>query len=154
MSDKFEIANESRNAALSVEVDGTDYLADLTAATVAYCSLSPETDEERKQLYNAVNNPAHRLSEMIGKVISVKHIYCEVVPLVNEKTGDVTKAPRIVFFGDDGESYTCVSVGIFGAVKKVFAIYGTPDTWDKPLRFEVRQIEKGSGKRLLSLNIV
>ena len=153
MSEKFEITNENRNA-VAVEMDGTDFLADLTAATVAYCSLSPETDDEKKQLYNAVNNPAHRLSEMIGKTIRVQHIYCEVVPLLDEKTGEVTKAPRIVLFGDDGESYTCVSVGIFGAIKKVFAIYGTPETWTAPLTFEVKQIERGNGKRLLSLNII
>ena len=153
MSEKFEITNEDRKA-VSVEMDGSNFLADLTAATVAYCDFVPDTAEGKKQLYNAVNSPTHRLSEMIGKTISVEHIYCEVVPLLDEKTGEVTKAPRIVLFGADGESYTCVSVGIFGAIKKVFAIYGTPETWAEPLTFEVRQIERGNGKRLLSLNIV
>lgn len=148
---EFDMTTRENNAAISM--DGTDFIADLTKAEIAYCSLVPETEEERKQLFNAINQPAHKLSEMIGKVITICNVYCETIQMVSEKTGEVVTAPRIVLFDDQGNSYQCVSIGIFGALKKVFQIFGAPDTWQNPLQFEVKQLEKGA-KRLLSLNLV
>jgi hypothetical protein len=135
-------------------VDGAEMLVDLTTAQTSYCSLTPETDEQRKSLYNAVNAPAHRLSEYIGKQITVSDVYVEVVQMTDERTGEVTQAPRIVLFDQGGESWACVSTGVFGSLKKLFAIFGTPDAWNAPLTLEVRQIERGNGKRLLTLAAV
>ena len=147
MNENYEIQNATQSREI---VDGRDMLVDLTTAETCYCSLTPQTDEERKALYNAVNAPSHRLSEYIGQEIRVSDVYVEIVKLTNENTGEVTEAPRIVLFGD-GESWTCTSTGIFGALKKLFAVFGTPDTWHEPLTLRVKQIERGNGKRLLTL---
>lgn len=135
-------------------VDGAAMLVDLTTAQTSYCSLAPTSDEERKALYNAVNAPEHRLSEYIGKQITVSDVYVEVVQMTNETTGEVTQAPRIVLFDKTGESWACVSTGVFGALKKLFAVFGTPETWANPITLEVRQIERGNGKRILTLTAV
>lgn len=144
-------ANTAPQTPATVTVDGAEMLVDLTTAQTCYCSLTPETPEQQKGLYNAVNAPAHRLSEYIGKQITVSDVYVEVVTITNPDTGEVQKAPRIVLFNAKGESWTCVSAGVFGALKKLFAIFGTPDAWAKPLTLEVKQIERGNGRRLLSL---
>lgn len=155
MSEKFEMTNTERdNTTAVVQIDGADFIADLTTAETAYCSLAPETIEEKTRLFNAINQPAAKLSDMIGKQIEVSDVFCEVIQCVNEKTGEVTKAPRIILFDNNGNSYSCVSVGIFGSLKKIFAIFGEPREWEAPLRFEVRQIERGGGKRILSLNLI
>lgn len=142
----FEIQNKQHREI----VDGAEMLVDLQTAETCYCSMTPATQEERKALYNAVNAPTHRLSEYIGQEIRVSDVYVEIVTLTNEATGEVTKAPRIVLFGD-GESWTCTSTGIFGALKKLFGVFGTPDTWGEPLTLRVKQIERGNGKRLLTM---
>ena len=149
---EFEMT--TRDSAAVVQMDGTDFIADLTTAETAYCSLAPETPEEKARLFNAINQPSSRLSDMIGKEIEVSDVFCEVVQLISQSTGEVTKAPRIILFDKNGNSYSCVSIGIFGSLKKIFTIFGEPSTWPAPLKFEVKQIERGGGKRILSLNLI
>lgn len=149
MSENFEITNSPNHS--RELVDGAEMLVDLQTAQTSYCSMTPETDEERKALYNAVNAPAHRLSEFIGQDITISDVYVEIVNVTNEQTGEVSQAPRIVLFDGDGNSWSCTSTGVFGALKKLFAVFGTPDTWGAPLTLRVKQIERGNGRRLLTL---
>lgn len=116
-----------------------------------YCSFNATTPEERAQLFEIMNNPAERLADNINKTIYVKDVYCEIVDCVNEETGEVTKAPRVVLIDKDNVGYQAVSTGIFSAVKKLFMIYGQP-TWEKPIPIEIKQIKKGK-KSLLTFNI-
>lgn len=116
-----------------------------------YCSFDATTPEEKAQLFEIMNNPAERLADNINKTIYVKDVYCEIVDCVNEETGEVTKAPRVVLIDKDNVGYQAVSTGIFSAVKKLFMIYGQP-TWEKPIPIEIKQIKKGK-KSLLTFNI-
>lgn len=116
-----------------------------------YCSFDATTPEEKAQLFEIMNNPAERLADNINKTIHVKDVYCEIVDCVNEETGEVTKAPRVVLIDKDNVGYQAVSTGIFSAVKKLFMIYGQP-TWEKPIPIEIKQIKKGK-KSLLTFNI-
>lgn len=145
-NEKYEITNQPKTEM----VDGAEMLVDLTTAQTSYCSMTPTTDEERKALYNAVNAPAHRLSDAIGEEITVTDVFCEVVDIINQETGEVSKCPRIVLFSGE-ESWACVSAGVFGSLKKLFSVFGTPDTWESPLTLKVKQIERGGGKRILTL---
>jgi hypothetical protein len=130
-----------------------EYSNDLKNAEMsAYCSIEPKTEEEAILIYNASNNPDKRLKDCIGEIISVKDVYCETVELENEQTGELSRSPRIVLIDDKGVSYTCVSFGIFNALKKLMAIFGTP-TWEKPLKLKVKQISKGT-RNLLTLELV
>lgn len=152
-----EFAIQPREAAVpaqSVEsVDGYDMIVDLTTAVSSYCSFEPKTDAERVQLFNAVSNPSAKLSSMIGKKIDLVNVYVEIVDITNTETGEVQRAPRIIFFDKNGASFSCVSKGIFGACKKLFSVFGTPDTWTKPIPLEVKQLEKGT-KRILIFEII
>lgn len=116
-----------------------------------YCSFNATTPEEKAQLFEIMNNPAERLADNINKTIYVKDVYCEIVDCVNEETGEVTKAPRVVLIDKNNVGYQAVSTGIFSAVKKLFMIYGQP-TWEKPIPIEIKQIKKGK-KSLLTFNI-
>lgn len=152
-----EFAIQPREAAVpaqSVEsVDGYDMIVDLTTAVSSYCSFQPQTDAERVALFNAVSNPSAKLSSMIGKEINLINVYVEVVDITNTETGEVQKAPRIIFFDKSGASYSCVSKGVFGACKKLFSVFGTPEHWANPLPLEVKQLEKGT-KRILTFEII
>ena len=150
-NDEFSLATRETNAIETV--DGAEMIVDLTSAVTSYCSLVPKTDEERAALYNATSNPSAKLSSMIGKTITLENVYVEICEMVNAKTGEVEKAPRIIFFDKSGASYACISKGVFGALKKLFSIFGTPEQWTRPLPLEVKQIEKGE-KRILTFEIV
>lgn len=116
-----------------------------------YCSFEAKTVEEQAQLFEIMNNPAERLADNINKTIYVKDVYCEIVDCVNEETGEVTKAPRVVLIDKNNVGYQAVSTGIFSAVKKLFMIFGEP-TWTEPIPIEIKQIKKGK-KSLLTFNI-
>ena len=60
--------------------------------------------------------------------------------------------PRIVLIDDKGVAYVSVSLGIFGAVKKLIQVYGMP-TWSEPLPIIVKQKTKGVNT-LLTLDVV
>ena len=124
------------------------YVTDLNSGTLAfYTSMKGNTDEEKAKLFNAMNNPDHRISDMIGKTITVKDVFVEEVEMVNEETGEIVKAPRIVVIDVKGESYQAVSVGVMSAFKKLFQLFGAP-TWEKGIPLEVRQLKKGKNNIL------
>ncbi len=133
--------------------DDTNFIVDLTSATRAYCSMTAQTPEEQADLYTAMNAPDKRISECIGDVIELRDVYVESVRCANEETGEVQQAPRIVLIAADGTSYQCVSRGIFGALKKLFTVYGEPMNWSAPIRVKLRQIPLGK-RSVLTLDVV
>lgn len=130
---------------------GFDISVDMTSAQLSFSSLKAETDEEKANLFNAINNPEKRLADCINMKIKAKDLYIEVVNCTNEETGEVTACPRIVIIDEKGVSYQAVSLGIYSALKKVIQIFGAP-TWEKAITLEVKQVTKGT-RKMLTLNI-
>lgn len=125
-------------------------------ATTAYSSISATNVEEKKRLVNAMNNPTHKLSDMINKTILMKDIYAEPIELTDSDTGEMYDAVRVVILDTDGNSYQSVSKGIYNSLSKIMAIMGAP-TWEDGLAVEVKSITKGSGKdirNILTLKLV
>lgn len=143
---------ENTNTALMINDDnGNSMEAQLTTAIPAYCSMSAKTPAEKAALYNLINNPDKRLADMINLTIKAKHLYAEMVDLVDTATGEVKSCPRILIIDENNVSYACVSVGVFGALKKLTAIFGTPE-WSPSIPLKVRSITKGS-RSILTLDI-
>lgn len=145
-------ATVAENAPI-VNDDAPNFIVDLTSRQTSYCSLNAETPEEKKALFNAQNNSAKRLADCINETIAVKHVFVEVVNCINKETGEVNVCPRIVLIDDNGIGYACVSLGIFGAVKKLFYVFGEPLTWESPVTIKVKQITKDT-KKMLSFDVV
>lgn len=112
--------------------------------TQAFCSIDAVDRETKAIVFNAANNPDHKVKDFVNKTIDVKDIYAEIIEIVNEETGEITKVPRIVLIDDTGLAYECVSVGMYAAIRKIVAIYGAP-TWEPPLTVTVRQKSVGKG---------
>lgn len=113
----------------------------------AFCSINEDSLEAKKLVYNASNNPTHKIDDYINKEIALKDVFVEIIELVNENTGELEQAPRIVLIDDKGESYQCVSTGIFGSLKKLMAIFGEP-TWEEPIHVVVKQVKVKRGTML------
>lgn len=114
-------------------------VADLTSATLSYCSLTPSTVEEKKALFTAMNNPTARLEEKINVPLTITDIYVETVNFIDEKTGEIEVAPRIVLIDVNGESYGCCSMGVFGSLKKLIQVFGEP-TWEDGVEVVATQV--------------
>lgn len=110
----------------------------------AVCSIDAVDPETKAIVFNAANNPDHKVKDYVNKTINVKDIYAEIIEIVSEETGEVIKVPRIVLIDADGLSFECVSVGMYSAIRKLVAIYGAP-TWEPPLTVTVKQKSVGKG---------
>lgn len=119
----------------------------------SWASFKVETKEEKIMVYNGISNPDKKLADCIGMTVMVKDIYVEMSTMVNKETGETDIAPRIVLFDKDGHSFQAVSFGIFNALKRIFDIFGTPETWEGPLGMRVKQITTGKNK-MLTIEIV
>ena len=110
----------------------------------AFCSIDAVDPETKAIVFNAANNPDHKVKDFVNKTINVKDIYAEIIEIANEETGEITKVPRIVLIDAAGLAYECVSVGMYSAIRKLVAIYGAP-TWEPPLTVTVKQKSVGKG---------
>lgn len=138
---------EVHNPAPAVFMDDDKFIADLTTRKTSYCSMAAETAEDKAKLFAAMNNPEKRLGDCINQTIYAKDLYCEVVDCMNRETGEVNSAPRIVIIDKDGIGYQAVSLGVYGAIKKLISVFGAP-TWETPIPLTVKQITRGTNKML------
>lgn len=150
-----EIVEPVQNVPMNIYALDEDerMIADLTERQVSYCSMKAETPEEKVALYNAQNNPEKRLKDEVNEVIAVKDLYVEAVKIVNQDTGESSMCPRIVIIDKDNVGHTCVSFGVYSAIKRIIKIFGEP-TYGKPINVKVRQISKGNNRNPLTLDIV
>lgn len=115
--------------------------------TSMFCSIQGGTHESKVAVFNASNNPDHKVGDYINKVIVVKDVLAELIEVTNDETGEVEVTPRVVLIDANGESYQAVSKGIFNALKKAIAIFGAP-TWDEGLSCLIKQVSVGKGSML------
>ena len=102
--------------------EGTNFIVNLKSASTSYCSLNVNTQKEKEHLFNIISSPTDRISNMINEIIELKDLYVETVELTNEETGEISFAPRTILIDKNGNSFECVSIGIFSALKKLFQI--------------------------------
>lgn len=142
------MSNELMNA------NGNDIMAanEVMETGVSYSSMNLKDHDQAVAFYNAVTNPTGKLKEHINETLNLVHVFVEPVE-VKREDGTTNIAPRIVLVTDAGESYSCVSVGVYAALKRIFSLFGTPDTWSKPLPIKpvLQATKKG---QVLSIQLV
>lgn len=127
--------------------------------TPVYCSLVANTRAEKAVLYNAVENPSHKLSEFINKEIEFVNVHMEKIQLMEKdengnETGVIHDCVKTVLITPSGEGIICNSNGIVRSLYSLFSIFGTPETWgDEPMKVIVKQIETPKG-RTFKLEVV
>ena len=118
-----------------------------------YCSKEAKTDEEKKDLFNALESCDALLNDCVGQEINLKDVYCEEKEVLDEETGETRKKYRTIHFDVSGQTYATGSYGIFNIMKKIFAIYGMP-TWENGIKVKVTKRPIGNGKTSLTLTLV
>lgn len=142
------MANELMNA------NGNAIMAanEVMETGVGYSSMNVQDHDQAVAFYNAVTNPTGKLKEHINETLNLVHVSVEPIE-VKREDGTATIAPRIVLVTDDGESYSSVSVGVYAALKRIFVLFGTPDTWKNPMPIKpvLQATKKG---QVLSIQLV
>lgn len=114
---------------------------------MSYSSISTDSAEGKARLYNAASNPTHKLKDNVNTRILMRDVVVELA-VVNNEDGEQVPAPRVVIIDDDGDSYASVSVGLYNSLKRLFALFGTPDMWDAPLPIIPKLVSTKKGQVL------
>lgn len=119
-----------------------------------YCSMICKSNEERKNLFNALEKADVLLNDVVGTELNLKDVYLHKYTKLNEETGEVENKCRVLLFDDKGQTYATGSFGIFNIIGRIFEVFGTPNEWEEPLRVKVIKKEIGNNKKMLSLEIM
>lgn len=118
-----------------------------------YCSKVVQKEEDKKDLFNALETCDALLNDCVGQEINIKDVYCEEREVTDEDTGEIKKKYRTILFDVSGQTYATGSYGIFNIMRKLFTIYGMP-TWENGVKVKVSKRPIGNGKSTLTLTLV
>lgn len=136
------------------ENNGAMKVSDVMNTGVGYTDMNLTDRNVAVVFYNATSNPVNKLKEHVNEVLNLVHVSVECVEVCkDDEPEDKVVAPRIVLITDDGQSYGCVSVGVYQSLKRMFTLLGTPDTWTEPVKIKPVLISTKKGQ-VLSLNLV
>ena len=119
-----------------------------------YCSKITESEEDKKELFNALESCDVLLNDCIGQEIEIKDIYVEEKQVIDIVTGELKTKYRTILFDKSGQTYATGSYGIYNVLKKIVQIYGLPTNWKNPLKVKVVKRPIGNGKQSLTLTLV
>ena len=155
--EEFSLAEIEKQEVADMFGPGFDLAADLTEQRTSYCSFEAQDDKSRALLFNLTNQTPESVGDHIGEEIDVTDVYIEILQIqsTDDITGEVTRkrVPRVVLITKDGKGYGAVSIGIYKAVKTMFAYFGQPGVWEQPRRLKLRQINRGE-RRLLTFDVL
>ncbi len=121
-----------------------------------YTSVSANTIEEKKKIYNALESCDCLLNDIVGTEINIKDFYIEENTkeeiLDNGDTKQVVKF-RTILFDTEGKTYATGSYGIYNSLRKICAVFGYP-TWEEGLLVRVEKKPIGNGRSELTLVLV
>lgn len=112
-----------------------------------FMSFKPETTEDKVALYNALNSPDFKVSDMINKNIKIRDAVLRQVDMVDEDTGEVQSAVRSIIIDTDGKTYSATSTGVYNSLRNINAVFGTLH-FDDGLKVVVQQIQTKKGSTL------
>ena len=119
-----------------------------------YCSIPNDgTRAAQVKIYNAVNNKGDALDDHKGEVLGIVDIAAHPVSIVDENTGEVVEALRVVMIDKNGKNYDAVSQGIASSLNKIFSIVGQP-SYNPPLRLKVVEQKTRKGFKTNTIELV
>lgn len=119
-----------------------------------YCSKEVVTEQDKKDLFNALESCDVLLNDCVGNTLIIKDIYIEEKQVIDEETGELKTKYRTILFDEAGQTYATGSYGIYNVLRKIVQVYGLPTTWEKGLEVKVSKRPIGNGKQSLTLLIV
>lgn len=144
MADFTEIATRSEEFDLQ-QKEAASIVNGVSSEVGMYCSFSAEGPDDRKRLFNALSTDGLPLAENTGKELCLCDVAIQPVNLENAD-GSSSVCPRISLFTANGDVYSATSWGLYKALQRIYALYGTLhfDT-DNPLVIEAVRVKTKKG---------
>lgn len=119
----------------------------------SYGDLQALSAKDRARVVRLLQEPGEPLSAFIGQQITVEHVLVHNIELLNEETGELEEASRLVVIAPDGTAYSCVSEGIRRSIGLLAQVYGMPP-WKGGMKVMVKQLTTRRGRRTFVLTPV
>lgn len=114
-------------------------------------SLTLSTIEDKKKMFNAMNATDFSLSDHLDEPLHVVDYLihdCEIA----DDNGEKQDTKRLVFFDEDGKTYSTVSNSAYDSFGKIVTIFGEPSEWNGEIA--IKATEKKSRKyKFISLEV-
>lgn len=111
-----------------------------------FVSFRAEDIKSKVRLFNAMNQPKYKVSDMINKKIKLKDVILMNVTMEGED-GEQETGIRSVLIDADGNAYNATSNGIFSSLTNLYMIFGTLH-FEDPLEILISQIPTKRGSTL------
>ena len=114
--------------------------------TNQFVSFRAEDMKSKVRLFNAMNQPKYKVSDMINKKIKLKDVILMNVTMEGED-GEQDTGIRSVLIDDYGNAYNENSNGILSSLTNLYMIFGTLH-FEDPLEILISQIPTKRGSTL------
>lgn len=112
--------------------------------------IDTSTFEGKVKLYNALQS-AEKLSDHLNEPLHMVNAVALSVKVSDEITGEVSNSSRVIIVTDDDKSYAATSPTLLSGLNTMFGVFGTPDTWKKPLAIKVVERRSRRGYKFYSI---
>lgn len=145
-TDFVEQLNEETALSVAERVSESIITGMANASCAMFSSFEPDTREEKAALLNATND-GKPLMDNCGKTIALVDVVVMPVEVINDDDTAAT-CPRVSLLTADGTVYTAVSWGVYKALQKIYAVYGTLHFADEPLVVEAKRVKTKKGQTI------
>ena len=114
--------------------------------------FNTDTMDGKMALYNAMQT-ADKVDEHLNEPLHVTNVLAQAIEVANQETGEINSSTRVVIHAEEGD-FAAASPTLAHAFGKLFAIFGTPDTWDHPLVLRVVEKKSRRGDMFFDLELV
>lgn len=112
--------------------------------------IDTSTFEGKVKLYSALQN-AEKLSDHLNEPLHMVNAVAQSVQVTDEQTGEMTSTARVIIVTDDDKAYSATSPTLLAGLNTMFGIFGTPNTWEKPIAIKVVERRSRRGYKFYSI---
>lgn len=112
--------------------------------------IDTSTFEGKVKLYSALRN-AEKLSDHLNEPLHMVNAVAQSVQVTDEQTGEISNSARVIIVTDDDKAYSATSPTLLASLNTMFGIFGTPNTWGKPLAIKVVEHRSRRGYKFYSI---
>lgn len=130
--------------------NGDNFSANGTNAVSHFFDTS--SMDSKMALYNAMQT-ADKVDEHLNEPLHVTNVLAQAIEVANQETGEINPSTRVVIHAEEGD-FAATSPTLAHAFGNLFAIFGTPNTWDQPLVLKVVERKSRRGYKFFDLELV
>lgn len=118
-----------------------------------FCSIHDDGSRESKvKIYNAMNNTFGKFADIQDPIV-VTDIVAHNIELLDDETGEISPATRIVLVDENGNGYDCVAQGIFSSIQKIIGLVG-PAPWNPGLKVRPKMVRTRKGYKTMTIELL